>query len=60
MKNKILNYTILYSSNIEKVIKDVKDDITHGWQPLGHVDTVIQNGTTLFIQTMVKYCDIKT
>lgn len=51
----ICAYTIVTEKTITNMVKRVKDYIDSGWQPLGGVQVTIENGETVYVQTVVQY-----
>lgn len=53
----VIDYTIIKNDNYEHLIENVKDYISRGWQPLGHMvphKVGSQYDNTCY-QTLVKY-----
>ena len=57
--NKVFAYTVVYDQEMEKVIKEVREAINAGWQPLGGISVCrAENETyanTVYAQAMVTY-----
>ena len=57
--NKVFAYTVVYDQEMEKVIKEVREAIKAGWQPLGGISACrAENDTyanTVYAQAMVMY-----
>lgn len=54
---KIVNYTLIEEHSITALEKRVREYVQVGWQPLGGVQVVKDNGKLRFFQTIACYGD---
>ena len=51
----IAAYTILHAESVTDMVNKVRAYLSGGWQPLGGVQVIQENGKTTYVQTVVQY-----
>lgn len=54
-ERKIVHYGLIQAIDYNKFYDTVNGRIKEGWEPLGGVSTVVEDGSITFTQAVVKY-----